>query len=76
LFVAAYNPSQGALAWETSFPSDDLIGALGVVSLSVDQTAGALYLTGAYATSITIGGPPHAVPGGAGSGFIAKLVGP
>jgi hypothetical protein len=77
LFVAAYDPALGALAWEESFQSTDLIGAAGVVDLSVDRTAGAVYLSGAYKTSITVGATAHAAAAGnMGASFIAKLVQP
>jgi hypothetical protein len=77
LFVAAYDPSLGAFAWETSFLSGDVIGPLSLVGLSVDRAARAVYLSGNYATSITVGATPHAVPpGNMGASFIAKLVQP
>jgi hypothetical protein len=75
LFVAAYDPALGSLAWEKSFPSADLIGPLGVVGLSVDRAAGAFYLSGAYATSITVGATAHAAAtGNMGASFVAKFV--
>jgi hypothetical protein len=75
VFVAAYDPTLAVFAWEESFLSPDLIGALGVVDLSVDRAAGAIYLSGAYKTSITVGATAHvAAMGNMGASFIAKLV--
>jgi hypothetical protein len=76
IFVAAYDPSLSTPAWAVAMPSPDAFGPLNVRGLSVDAASRAVYLSGNYASSITIGGTHMAAAGDAGASFVVKLQAP
>jgi hypothetical protein len=72
LFVAGYDALSGG-QWAVTFPSGDAFNTTVVTGLSVDRSAGAYYLTGAYKTSIMIGSSPQTETDTNGAGVVLKL---